>query len=90
VWDDESGALHRELEGCKDFRLTAMTSFLSADGQQARLVVGSDGGDVMVYDPEAGSLLPNSRHRHGRKIAGLACIASSSAAPHHPRLQGMA
>jgi hypothetical protein len=55
VWDEESGELHRELEGCKDLWLTAMTTFLSPDGQQARLVVGSDGGDVMVYDLEVGS-----------------------------------
>jgi WD40 repeat protein len=86
VWDEESGALHRELEG---FDIAAHTcvlaTFTSADGQQPRLVAGSQRGQLLVHDPEAGSLL----HRlegHNDAIADVACIASSSAAPHHPRL----
>jgi WD40 repeat protein len=85
VWDEESGELHRELEGFEDSSVTALTTFLSPDGQQPRLVVGSNLGHLRVYDPEAGSTL----HRldgHTQHITTLACIASSSAAPHHPRL----
>jgi WD40 repeat protein len=69
----------------KQQRITAVASFLSADGQQPRLVAGSNGGQLRVYDPEAGSVL----HRlegHTRVIIDLVCIASSSLAPHHPRL----
>jgi WD40 repeat protein len=58
---------------------------LSPDGQQVRLGAGSYRRDVRVYDPEAGSTL----HRldgHTDMITDLACIASSSAAPHHARL----
>jgi WD40 repeat protein len=85
VWDEESGELHRELEDFGGYMVTALGCFLWADGQQPRLVAGSGRGHVRVYDPEAGLVL----HRldgHDDTIAGLACIASSSAAPHHPRL----
>jgi WD40 repeat protein len=86
VWDEESGELHRDLEGfgCA-YCVTALASFLSPDGQQPSLVAGSQSGELRVYDPEAGSVL----HRldgHTKRIQDLACIASSSAAPHHPRL----
>jgi WD40 repeat protein len=87
VWDEESGQLHRELEGFPEgiWSITALATFLSADGQQPRLVAGTSCAGLRVYDPEAGSVL----HRlqgHGGVITDLACIASSSAAPHHPRL----
>jgi WD40 repeat protein len=85
MWDEESGQLHRELEGFEGQYVCALATFLSADGQQVRLVAGSAGGDLVIYDPEAGSVL----HRlqgHTKRINDLACIASSSAAPHHPRL----
>jgi WD40 repeat protein len=84
VWDEESGVLHRELQGF-DHHFTVLASFLSRDGQQPRLVAGSGRGHLRVYDPDAGSVL----HRlegHTDIVADLACIASSSAAPHHPRL----
>jgi WD40 repeat protein len=84
VWDEESGVLHRKLEG-SSVEIHIAASFLSPDGQQARLVAGSNDGQLHVYDPEAGSLL----HRlegHTNMINDLACIASSSAAPHHPRM----
>jgi WD40 repeat protein len=85
VWDGESGVLHRELEGFRDPGVSALATFLSADGQQSRLVAGAPNGQLWVYDPEAGSVM----HRldgHTGRIRSLACIASSSAAPHHPRL----
>jgi WD40 repeat protein len=86
VWDAESGELHRELQGFGAFSgVSALASFLSPDGPQPRLVAGSGGGHVRVYDPEAASTL----HRldgHNDKIRSLACTASSSAAPRHPRL----
>jgi WD40 repeat protein len=87
VWDEESGELHRDFEDLfgADSSVTALASFLSPDGQQARLVVGSGLGHLLVHDPEAGSVL----HRlegHTERIRCLMCIASSSAAPHHPRL----
>jgi WD40 repeat protein len=85
VWDEESGALHRELEGLEGHDVKALATFLSSDGQQPRLVAGGYGGDLAVYDPEAGSALHRLHHDAGFG-AGLACIASSSAAPHHPRL----
>jgi WD40 repeat protein len=85
VWDAESGVLHRQLEGFRDRSVTALATFLSAEGQQPRLVVGSDGGQLRVYDPEAGSVLHRLRGHAGGTTA-LTCIASSSAAPHHPRL----
>jgi hypothetical protein len=85
VWDEESGELHRELEGFGDFRVETVLTFLSANGQQPRLVAGSYCGHVRVYDPEAGSVLHHLRG-HTKRIVDLACIASSSAAPHHPRL----
>jgi hypothetical protein len=84
VWDEESGVLHRELEGFRDPGVSALASFLSADGQQVRLVAGSY-GFLRMYDPEAGSLLHHLTG-HGERISDLACIASSSAAPHHPRI----
>jgi WD40 repeat protein len=91
VWDAESGQLHRTLDGFEYYGITALASFLSADGQQARLVAGSGRGHVRVYDPEAGSTLHHLNggdfvHGHASSISALACIASSSAAPHHPRL----
>jgi WD40 repeat protein len=86
VWDAESGELHRELESFGRIQgVTALATFLSADGQQVRLVAGASANDLRVYDPEAGSVLHNL-HGHGNSIPALACIASSSAAPHHPRL----
>jgi WD40 repeat protein len=85
VWDAESGVLHRELEPVAGFSVTALASFLSPDGQQPRLVAGSSIGDLRVYDPEAGSVLHRFKG-YDCEITNLACIASSSAAPHHPRL----
>jgi WD40 repeat protein len=86
VWDEESGELHRDFEGHDILSsISALASFLSPDGQQPRLVVGSGRGELRVYDPEAGSVL----HRldgHTAAIKELACIASSSAAPHQPRV----
>jgi WD40 repeat protein len=85
VWDEESGEPHRELEGFEGEPVMGLASFLSPDGQQPRLVAGSSVGQLRVYDPETGSTL----HRlegHASAISDLACIASSSAAPHHPRL----
>jgi hypothetical protein len=69
----------------------ALACFLSADGRQPRLAAGSCDGHVWVYDPEAGPALHRLQGRdsikaHASAITGLACIASSSAAPHHPRL----
>jgi WD40 repeat protein len=85
VWDEESGELHRELENFAGQPVSALASFLSPDGQQSRLVAGSTKGHLGVYDPEAGSVL-HHLEGHRNKITGLACIASSSAVPHHPRL----
>jgi WD40 repeat protein len=85
VWDEESGELHRELQGPRGSSLDVLASFVSADGQQPRVVAGSGRGHVKVYDPEAGSVLHHLQG-HTSDIADLACIASSSAAPHHPRL----
>jgi WD40 repeat protein len=48
-------------------------------------VAGADGGSLRVYDPEAGSTLHTLDCEVGFG-AVLACIASSSAAPHHPRV----
>jgi WD40 repeat protein len=48
-------------------------------------VAGSKLGRLRVYDPEAGSVL-HRLNGHACEIMALACIASSSAAPHHPRL----
>jgi WD40 repeat protein len=84
VWDEESGQLHRELQGASA-SLEVLITFISADGQQARLVAGWSDSSVLVYDPEAGSLL-HHLEGHTCNITGLACIASSFAAPHHPRL----
>jgi hypothetical protein len=69
----------------RDPGVSALASFLSPDGQQPRLVAGAPNGQLWVYDPEAGSVM----HRlegHKDLIFDLACIASSSAAPHHPRV----
>jgi WD40 repeat protein len=85
VWDEESGELHRELESPRGSSFATLASFLSADGQQPRLVAGWADGTMRVYDPEAGSTLHHLQG-HTRDIAGLAFIASSSAAPHHPRV----
>jgi WD40 repeat protein len=84
VWDAESGQLHCELEGFGHADCVAL-AFVSADGQQPRLVAGSSAGHLRVYDPEAGSVL-HHLDGHSDRIRSLACIASSSAAPHHPRL----
>jgi WD40 repeat protein len=84
VWDEESGELHRELEGFPGGQVGALATFPSADAQQARLVAGSY-GCLRVYEPEAGSVL-HHLSGHTCDITALACIASSSAAPHHPRL----
>jgi WD40 repeat protein len=85
VWDEESGELHRELEGFAPHRVLFLASFLSADGQQSRLVAGSLEGHLRVYDPEAGLTLHRLKG-HTDSVIALACIASSSAAPQHPRL----
>jgi WD40 repeat protein len=85
VCDEESGQLHREIKGFASFGVTALATFLSPDGQQMRLAVGSSNGQLWVYEPEAGSMLHHFR-AHSERVIGLACIASSSAAPHHPRL----
>jgi WD40 repeat protein len=85
VWDEESGELHRELEGLEGHDVEALATFLSPDGQQVRLVAGSGRGHLKVYDPDAGSVL-HDLEGHADIITGLACTASSSAAPHHPRL----
>jgi WD40 repeat protein len=85
VWDEESGKLHRELDDFGGYMVTALASFLSADGQQPRLVAGLYRRDVRVYDPEAGSVL-HHLEGHTSMITALACIASPSTAPHHPRL----
>jgi WD40 repeat protein len=85
VWDEESGELHRELEGSSESLLLALASFLSPDGQQPRLVAGSISGDLVIHDPEAGSVLHRLKG-HTSAVFDVACIASSSAAPHHPRL----
>jgi WD40 repeat protein len=85
VWDAESGRLHRELKGLEGHYAKALAIFLSPDGQQPRLVMGSNRGDLVVYDPEAGEPLHRLDCEFG--FGGeLACIASSSAAPHHPRV----
>jgi WD40 repeat protein len=81
VWDEESGQLHRELGG---MGVSALASFRSADGQQARLVAAS-GNALRIYDPEAGSLLFHL-DGYANCHVELACIDSSSAAPHHPRV----
>jgi WD40 repeat protein len=85
VWDAESGELHRELESFGGVDVTSIATFPSADGQHMRLVVGASGGELRVYDPEAGSVL-HRLHGRGFTITSLACIASSSAAPHHSRI----
>jgi WD40 repeat protein len=93
VWDEESGQLHRELEGFGAYcSVEALATFLSPDGQQPRLVAGSAHSQLRVYDPESGSVLHHLRmgrdftRGHSNRVADLACIASSSAAPHHPRV----
>jgi WD40 repeat protein len=98
VWDEESGELHRELADFGVYTsVTALATFPSPDGQQPRLVAGSSRGHVRVYDPEAGLTLHHlkigrdlaraqARAQNNNGITALACIASSSAAPHHPRL----
>jgi WD40 repeat protein len=85
VWDEESGKLHRLLDGFGGLSVSALATFLSADGQQVRLVAGSGSSRLRVYDPEAGSML-HALAGHDKSITALACIASSSTAPHHPRL----
>jgi WD40 repeat protein len=85
VWDEESGELHRELEAFTLAPVWALATFPSADGRQVRLVAGAMRGELRVYDPEAGSVL-HRLHGHTSHVADLACIATSSAAPHHPRL----
>jgi WD40 repeat protein len=85
VWDEESDVLQRELQGFPGYTIDALATFLSADGQQPRLVAGSSRGDLRVYDLEAGSVLHRLEGQTAA-IKDLACIASSSATPHHPRL----
>jgi WD40 repeat protein len=86
VCDEDSGEVHRELEVFEGgYRVTALATFLSADGQQPRVLAGWFNGQLRVYDPEAGSVLHRSDD-HTDNIADLACIASPSAASHHPRL----
>jgi WD40 repeat protein len=48
-------------------------------------VAGWSDGHIWVYDPEAASALHHLQG-HTCDIHDVACIASSSAAPHHPRL----
>jgi hypothetical protein len=49
VWDEESGELHRELEGFGDWCcVTAVASFLSADGQQPRLMASGGRGQLRI------------------------------------------
>jgi WD40 repeat protein len=88
VWDEESGELHRELEGFDAWcAVTALASFLSPDGQQARLVASGGRGEMRIYDPEAGSVLHRlDGHTDYIFNRALVCLASSSAAPHHPLL----
>jgi WD40 repeat protein len=85
VWDEESSQLHRELERPPLSPVCALATFGSADGRQVRLVAGDVRGELRVYDPEAGSVLHHLRG-HVAYIAHLACIASSSSAPHRPRV----
>jgi WD40 repeat protein len=86
VRDGESGVLHRQVEGFGGYTsVSALATFLSPDDQQVRVVAGSTAGELVVYDPEAGSVL-QWLQGHTSAITGLACIASSSAAPHHPRV----
>jgi WD40 repeat protein len=85
VWDEDSGLMHRRLEGFGAGPVNALASFLSPDGQSVRLVAGSFNAQLWVYNPEAGSVLHRLRG-HTERVVGLACIASSSAAPHHSRL----
>jgi WD40 repeat protein len=85
VWDEDSGELHRELQGPRESLWDVLACFLSANGQQPRVAAGLFDGLLTVYDPEAGSAL-HHLEGHTHDIADLACIASSSAAPHHPRL----
>jgi hypothetical protein len=44
VWDEESGELHRELEGLDGLGVTATTTFLSPDGQQPKARGGGGRG----------------------------------------------
>jgi hypothetical protein len=85
VWDEESGELHPQLKDSWGAAVSNLASFLSPDGQSVRLVVGSPHGELRIYDPEAGSLLHRLK-AHSNSIWDVACIVSSSAAPHHPRL----
>jgi WD40 repeat protein len=48
-------------------------------------VAGSTSGQVRVYDPEAGAVLHRLEGLY-RRITDVACTASSSVEPHHPRL----
>jgi hypothetical protein len=86
VWDEDSGELHHEFEDgyFGEYGVNVLAGFLSPDGQ-VRLVANSGFSGLQIYDPEAGSELHHLRG-HADRINDLACIASSSAAPHHPRL----
>jgi WD40 repeat protein len=85
VWDEETGELHRELEGLEGSPVWALAYFLSADGQQARLVAGWYNGRLWVYDPETGSIL-HHLDAHTHYVTDLVCIDSSFAPLHHPRV----
>jgi hypothetical protein len=83
VWDEDSGALHRELERFGD--VTAMVTFPLADGQQTRLVISVDPGTLRAYDPEAGAVT-HAFEGGVHRVSDLACIERPSAPPHHPRV----
>jgi WD40 repeat protein len=85
VWDEETGQLHREVKRRGESPFGDLHKFSSADGQHARLLAWDFEVGLIVYDPEAGSELYRLSGR-GKAITGLACIDSSSAAPHHPRV----
>jgi WD40 repeat protein len=89
VWDEASGQLHRELESLGDPGVAALATFPSTDGQQIRLVAACNRGLLHLYDPESDMPLLRSlwiNSFQGLYLTGLACIASSSPAPHHARV----
>jgi hypothetical protein len=84
IWDAESGALHIELNEPESNKSMAVATFLSADGQQCRLVAGWSGGQLRIHDLD-GSVL-HDLNGHTDRVIALACVEASSAAPHHPRV----